>query len=213
MSKPVLIKIIELIVVVVAFGFMAGCRSKSAENTTHVESGSLSVIRNEIYNDCLNNNDTQGAQEVLDTHIKLTAFCCKPYTEVKYDDVKNRNFENFEYDIGELQIAVAAYNEYNEESVMDVEADWMPHYNSCTQEQIDSIDAYVDWYHNAQNGNYEGTIKYYSTEVFWPAYYKMLKEYDIKNSPNYDDLTPAQFKEVQNYMKDPSYQVDTSVFE
>ena len=40
----------------------------------------------------------------------------------------------------------------------------------------------------------------------------MNKKYD-KSSIILNDLTPAQFREVQNYMKDPDYQVDLSVWE
>ena len=40
----------------------------------------------------------------------------------------------------------------------------------------------------------------------------MNKKFD-KSSIILNDLTPAQFREVQNYMKDPDYQVDLSVWE
>ena len=77
-------------------------------------------------------------------------------------------------EIGNLQIAVAAYNEYNDEAAMDVEVDWICHYDSCTKEQLDAIDGYIYWYNNAQNGNgdSEGTIKYYQNNQ--STYYNPL---------------------------------------
>ena len=187
---------------------------KSPTDTTHLERGSVSVIRGEIFNNCLENNDTQGAKDVLDTYLYLMAFCCQPYTEITYDDMLNRRYENVDLDIGDLQLSVAAYNKYNDESAMDIEVDWICHYNTCTQDQLDAIDAYVEWYHTAQNGHYEGTIKEYR-DLFSSSYDKLRQEYDgdISNAPRYDDLTPEQFREVQNYMEDPDYQVDTSVWE
>ena len=191
---------------------MAGCISKTPNNTTHVESGDLTTIIDEIYNDCINNKDFEGAKEVLETHKYLLAFCCKHYTEVKYDDVKNRNYENIEYDIGNLQIAVAAYNEYNEESAMDVEVDWICHYNSCTKEQHDAIDAYVYWFGYSQNGNGQGLIKEYRGMVS-TAYNEMMVKFNLPTETSFECLTPAQFKEVQNYMADPeNYQVDVSAW-
>ena len=205
-------KKIELIAVIVTFGFIVGCGPKASEKVTHVESASLSTIRQEIYDDCLDNKDYDGAKEVLDTYLHLMAFYCKPYTEVNYDDVKNRKYENIEYDIGELQIALAAYNEYNDESAMDVEVDWICQYNLSTQEQQDAIEAYVEWFHTAQNGNYEGTIEKYDDEV-GAAYIKILLNFDLDTTVGHTSLTPAQFREVQKYMKDPNYQVDTSVWD
>ena len=82
------------------------------------------------------------------------------------------------------------------------------HYNSSTQEQIDSIDAYVDWYHT-RNGNVQ--IEDYR-DLVCHKYDEIKQKYGITHAPPYDHLNPAQFKEVQNYMKDPSYQVDTSAW-
>ena len=214
MNKKIRKRIIELTIVLVALSFMAGCGSKAPTDTTHLERGSVSVIRGEIFNNCLENNDTQGAKDVLDTYLYLMAFCCQPYTEITYDDMLNRRYENVDLDIGDLQLSVAAYNKYNDESAMDIEVDWICHYNTCTQDQLGAIDAYVEWYHTAQNGHYEGTIKEYR-DLFSSSYDKLRQEYDgdISNAPRYDDLTPEQFREVQNYMEDPDYQVDTSVWE
>ena len=213
MNKTMRTKIIELMTFIVAFIFLAGCISKTPNNTTHVESGDLTTIIDEIYNDCINNKDFEGAKEVLETHKYLLAFCCKHYTEVKYDDVKNKNYENIKFDIGDLQIAVAAYNEYNEESAMDVEVDWICHYNSCTKEQHDAIDAYVYWFGYSQNGNGQGPIKEYRGMVS-TAYNEMMVKFNLPTETSFECLTPAQFKEVQNYMADPeNYQVDTSLWE
>ena len=116
-------KIIVLMVVMVAISFMTGCGKKTPETTmTHHESGSWDLITTEIYNECMANNDIQGAKDILEMKTYLSAFCCN---EVNYADVKNRDYNSIQYSIGDLQIAVAAYNENNDESVMDVEVDWM----------------------------------------------------------------------------------------
>ena len=202
-------KITKLMAVIVAFSFMAGCGKRTPEPTaTHHESGSYTLILSEIYDECMANNDIQGAKDALDMMTILSAFYC-PY--VKYDDVKNKNYNNIEFDIGNLQIAVAAYNEYNDESAMDVEVDWICHYDSCTKEQLDAIDGYIYWYHNAQNGNKEGTIDAYRREVS-TAYYQLVVAYDLPVDIFYHTLTPDQFHEVQKYMEDPSYQIDLSLW-
>ena len=92
MNKKIRKRIIELMIVLVALSFMAGCGSKAPTDTTHLERGSVSVIRGEIFNNCLENNDTQGAKDVLDTYLYLMAFCCQPYTEITYDDMLNRRY-------------------------------------------------------------------------------------------------------------------------
>ena len=205
-------KIIELTAVLALFVFMTGCKTGPSEITTHTESGKYKDMVMEIFDECVANEDYEGAKEVLDTDIHLAAFCCGWWTEVKYDDVKNRNFDNIQYDIGELQMAVAAYNEYNDEAAMDVEVDWICQYNSCTQEQRDAIEGYVEWYHNRQNGNKERTIDSYTHDV-GVAYNEICIKFDLEQHVAYDNLSPAQFKEVQNYMADPNYQVDTSLWE
>ena len=196
--------------VITAFSFMAGCGKKAPEPAmTHHESGSAVLIATEIYDECVANKDYQGAEDALETLEYLIAF----YSGVVYyEDVKNKDFNNIEYKVGDLQIAVAAYNEYNDESATDVEVDWICNFNSCTQEQHDAVDAYVEWYHKAQNGNYEGTIRYYRNEVN-DAYNEIIYNFKLDTHIGYDDLTPAQFKEVQKYMADPNYQVDISVWE
>ena len=189
-------KIIKLMAVIVAFSFMAGCGKRTPEPTaTHRESGRYYLILSDIYDECMANNDIQGAKDALDMITKLNAFYC---SYVTYDDVKNKNYSNFEFDVGNLQIAVAAYNEYNDEAAMDVEVDWI-----C-----------IYWYNNAQNGNgdSEGTIKYYQNLV-WDKCLEIWKNLNLENIPDYDDLTPAQFKEVQKSIKDPSYQVDITVWD
>ena len=181
-------KIIKLMAVIVAFSFMAGCGKRTPEPTaTHHESGSYTLILSEIYDERMANNDIQGAKDALDMKTKLSAFYC---SYVNYDDVKNKNYNNIEFDIGNLQIAVAAYNEYNDESAMDVEVDWICHYDSCTKEQLDAIDGYIYWYHHAQNGNgdSEGTIKYYQNLV-WKKCLEIRQNLNLEHIPNFDDLT------------------------
>ena len=199
-------KIIKLMAVIVAFSFMAGCGKRTPEPTaTHHESGRYYLILSEIYDECMANNDIQGAKDALDMITKLSAFYC---SYVNYDDVKNKNYSNFEFDVGNLQIAVAAYNEYNDEAAMDVEVDWICHYDLCTKEQLDAIDAYVNWYHtqkgNVLIGDYRDLVSY--------KYDEIKQNNDIPHPPAYDRLTPAQFMEVQKYMADPDYQVDTTVW-
>lgn len=211
MNRTMLKMTTGLLVVIVAFSFMAGCGSKSIPTETHSESGTVMNIMEEIYNDCLERGDTEGAKEVLETYLHLVAFYCLSYTTVKYDDMKYRHYENIDYEIGDLQLAIAAYNEYNDESAMDVEVDWILHYNTCTKEQLGAIEGYVDWYHNAQNGNKEGTIDAYRREVS-TAYYQLVVAYDLPVDIFYHTLTPDQFHEVQKYMEDPSYQIDLSLW-
>ena len=208
MKKFMLKKITEIIMVATVFCFVIGCGPKNPKDTAHIESGYSLDIVEQISNDCTKNKDVQGAKEAWDTYLYLLAFRCN--AEVKYDDVKNRKFENIEYDIGDLQLALAAYNEYNEESAMDVEVDWICQYNSCTQEQREAINSYVEWWHT-QKGNVE--IEDYK-KAFNSTYDDIKSTSDLTNAPPYDKLTPAQFKEVQNYMADPeNYQVDISVWE
>ena len=117
--------------------------------------------------------------------------------------------------MGELQIAVAAYNEYNEESEMDIDADWICHYNACTQEQHDAIDAYVEWFHHGQYVTKDGQVADYS-HLVESSYYTIVRDLDIDldKAPVVNDLSPAQFKEVQNYIADPeNYQVNVSLWE
>ena len=53
----------------------------------------------------------------------------------------------------------------------------------------------------------------------YAEWYQTTNAYDIREmndiavGPAYDDLTPAQFREVQNYMNDTNYQVDTSLWD
>ena len=63
-----------------------------------------------------------------------------------------------------------------------------------------------------QNGHYTGTIREYNDMVN-SAYQSIIRIYDITNAPAYNNLTPAQFQEVQNYIADPNYQVDTRCWE
>jgi hypothetical protein len=193
--------------VIVAFSFMAGCGKRTPEPTaTHHESGSYTLILSEIYDECMANNDIQGAKDALDMITKFSAFYC---SYVNYDDVKNKNYNNIEFYVGKLQIAVAAYNEYNDEAAMDVEVDWICHYDSCTKEQLDAIDAYVNWYHTKKGNVLIGDYK----DLVSHKYDEIKQNNDIPHPPAYDCLTPAQFMEVQNYIKDPSYQVDTTVWD
>ena len=206
MNKSIVKKIIVLIAVIAAISFMTGCGKKTPETTmTHHESGSWDLITTEIYNECMANNDIQGAKDILEMKTYLSAFCCN---DVNYKDVKNRDYNSIQYSIGDLQIAVAAYNENNDESAMDVEVDWICQFNSCTPEQHDAIDAYVDWYHT-QRGN--ALIEDYRNLVS-SKYDEIKPKIDVEQVPPYDRLTPAQFKEVQSYIIDPSYQVNTSAW-
>lgn len=210
MNRSMFNKVLKLLALVMVFGFVAGCSKKTPETTaSHDEYGSCTLIVTEIYDECMANNDIQGANDVLETYTYLLAFCCGA---VNYDDVKNRDYNNIQYDVGDLQLAVAAYNDFNEESAMDVEVDWICRFNSCTQEQHDAIDAYVEWFHKGQNVTSDGLIRDYRRE-FDSEYTELKRLYSITGAPAYDNLTPAQFKEVQNYMKDPDYQVDTTVWE
>lgn len=208
MNRSMLKMTTGLLVVIVAFSFMAGCGSKSIPTETHSESGTVMNIMEEIYNDCLERGDTEGAEEVLETYLHLVAFYCLSYTTVKYDDMKYRHYENIDCEIGDLQIAIAAYNEYNDESAMDVEVDWILHYNTCTKEQLGAIEGYVNWYHTQKGivliGDYRDLVSH--------KYDEIKQNNDIPHPPAYDRLTPAQFMEVQKYMADPDYQVDTTVW-
>ncbi len=167
------------------------------------------MIATEVFDECMANNDIQGAKDALETLKNLEAFCCGA---VYYEDVKNRNYNNIQYNIGELQIAVAAYNEYNDESAMDIEVDWICQFSTCTQEQHDAIEAYVEWYYTGQNVTADGLIRDYENE-FYNAYEGIQNKYDITQIPSMYKLTSAQFKEVQNYMADPNYQVDASLWQ
>ena len=203
-------KALILFALVIVYVFVAGCGSKTPKTTTtHQEFGNATVMFSEVYEECIANNNTQGALDAVETYRYLCAFYCE---EVYYEDFKNKKYNNMNFDIGELQLAVAAYNEYNDGSAVDVEVDWICQFNLCTQEQHDAVDDYVEWYHKAQNGHYEGTIKEYS-DKFGAAYDEIKQNNDIPHPPAYDRLTPAQFMEVQKYMADPNYQVDISVWE
>lgn len=201
-------RVLKLFALVMVFGLVVGCGKKTPETTlSHHERGSCTLIATDIYEECIANNDIQGAKDVMETYRHLLTFYCGA---VNYDDVKNRDYNNIQYNIGDLQLAVAAYNEYNDESAMDIEVDWICQFNSCNQEQHDAVDAYVEWFHKGQNVTSDGLIRDYRNE-FDSKYTELKRLYDITGAPAYNNLTPAQFREVQNYMKDPSYQVDTSV--
>ena len=204
-------KMLKLLALITVFGLVVGCGKKTpAIATTHHEFGRYSLIATEVYEECMANNDVQGAKDALETLKNLEAFCCGA---VYYEDVKNRNYNNFQYNIGELQIAVAAYNEYNDESAMDIEVGWIRQFSTCTQEQHEAIEAYVEWYFTGQFVTADGLIRDYDNE-FVSNYYKLKEKYDIKDAPSSRELTPAQFKEVQNYMADPeNYQVNADLFE
>ena len=110
-------KILILFAIVMLFGSVTGCGNKAPEvTTTHHEYGSYTLIATEIYEECMANNDAQGAHDAIETMRYLSAFCCNG---VHYDDVKNRNYNNINYNVGELQLAVAAYNENNDESALN----------------------------------------------------------------------------------------------
>ena len=52
MDRSIRKKIIELFAVTVAFSFMTGCAFKATGNTTHVESGPVLAIVEQISDDC-----------------------------------------------------------------------------------------------------------------------------------------------------------------
>ena len=211
--KESMLKIsVLLLAVIAAFSFATGCGKKTpGPSMAHHEVGSATLMFSEIYEECMANNDFQGAKDVTETYRYLSAFYCR---SVYYEDVKNRNYNNMDFDVGRLQLAVAAYNEYNDESATDVEVDWICQFNSCSKEQHAAVDGYVEWYHTAQNGHYEGTIKEYN-DRFSAAYNELIVEYgsDFAKGHRYDNLTPDQFYEVKKYMEDPGYQVDLTVWE
>ena len=86
--------------------------------------------------------------------------------------------------------------------------------DSGHQSGSDKTDPQLSGYNNAQNGNgdSEGTIKYYQNLVCKKCL-EIWKNLNLEHIPDYDDLTPAQFKEVQKYIKDPSYQADKTVWD
>ena len=206
MNKAILKKIVVIMLTVAVLGIVPGCRQKTPETSSHIETGALIDIVEQISDECIANKDTQGAHDAWDTFLYLRAFCCVPW--VNYDDVKNRNYENFDYYTGELLLSLAAYNESNEESAMDVEAEWISQYNSLTQEQLEAMDAYVAWY--------ETSIAYDTREEyadrFNRAYDELRRAYGFTKAPAYDRLNPAQFREVQKYMEDQNYQIDASLW-
>ena len=80
---------ILLLAVIAAFGFATGCGKKTPEpSMTHHEVGSATLMFSEIYEECMANNDFQGAKDVTETYRYLSAFYCR---SVYYEDVKNRN--------------------------------------------------------------------------------------------------------------------------
>ena len=85
-------KTLILLALVIVSVFIAGCGKKTPKATTaHHESGSPALITTEIYEECMANKDTQGAQDALKTLEYLTAFHCN---SVNYEDAKNRNYNN-----------------------------------------------------------------------------------------------------------------------
>ena len=79
---------------------------------------------------------------------------------------------------------------------MDIEVDWICQFNLCTDEQHDAISAYGEWFHKGQNVTAEGLIRDYRRK-FDSKYNEIKQLYDIEKAPAYDNLTPAQFSEVQ----------------
>ena len=119
--------------------------------------------------------------------------------------------KNVQFDSGNLQIAVAAYNQYNDGA--DIDINWIYNYNDCTDEQKQALDNYVEWVGRGQNDNPNETISSYRLLVS-KAYNDIMVDYGLPTNTSFETLTPAQFKEVQNYMADPeNYLVDTSLWE
>lgn len=207
MYRSILKKLTAIMMTAAVLGSTAGCVPKTTETVAHIETGALIDVVEQISDECIANHDTDGAHDAWHTFLFLDSFCCIPW--VNYDDIKNKNFENLNYRTGELLLSLAAYNECNDESAMDVEVDWITHYNSLTQEQLDAMETYAEWYQTTSA--YDIREEY--DDRFYQAYMDIREMNDIAVGPAYDDLTPAQFREVQNYINDTNYQVDTSLWD
>lgn len=167
----------------------------------------------ELQEEYLKINANQNGQETLAFDIFCEAFFLNRGTYVTFTGpgyTSSVQIRNPQFDSGDLQLAIAAYNEYN--GGMDIDINWIYNYEHCTDAQKEAVALYVDWYHNCQNGNQSETIETYRSDVE-SAYFQLRIENNIMGGPAYDELTPAQFREVQNYMADPNYRVDTSLWE
>ena len=118
--------------------------------------------------------------------------------------------ENLQYNIGELQLRLAAYNQNNDRRCYDIDINWILNPGSLTQGQRDAVGNFVYWYHNCQSGvHYIDDFK----NDFEEQYDAMKDDFNITGAPRYDDLNPAQFQEVMNYWEDPNYEVNADLFE
>ena len=118
--------------------------------------------------------------------------------------------ENLQYNIGELQLRLAAYNQNNDRRSYDIDINWILNPGNLTQGQRDAVGNFVYWYHNCQSGvHYIDDFK----DDFEEQYNAMKEDFNITGAPRYDDLNPAQFQEVMNYWKDPNYKVNADLFE
>ena len=115
--------------------------------------------------------------------------------------------ENMQINNGDLQLALAAYNANN--GGLDININWIYNYDKCTDAQKEAVVKYVEWWHTQEGIDQR---EQYRNDVS-AAYDEIKAKYDLKNAPAYDALTPAQLKEIQNYMNNNSYQVDTRWWE
>lgn len=121
-------------------------------------------------------------------------------------------FENLRFDTGRLQVAIAAYNEYNEG--VDIDINWVYDFKNCPEEKKVELGKYLDWFYRGQLENSSnGAISDYADEFYYAYEEIQNNPPGITKAPNMYNLTPAQFKEVQNYMKDPNYTVNYSLWE
>ena len=126
-------------------------------------------------------------------------------------DFDSTQFENLRFNSGELQIAIAAYNKYNDG--VDIDINWVYNFKNCTPEQKQALAKYLDWYYTGQNVTTDGLVADYRGKVE-TTYYSILSELriDISKAPNVAKLTPAQFKEVQKRIENPNCEIDESLF-
>lgn len=148
----------------------------------------------------------QDAQADLDADIFYSALYIDNATFVTYggDGYGDAmGFENIQIKYGELQIALAAYKEYGGGTV---KLEWIYNYEKCTNEQKEEVAKYIKWFHTAQNGNTTRNADYYRENIIGPKYAEICNKYGF-TKPSVVNLSPAQFEEVQKYIKDPSYNI------
>lgn len=143
-------------------------------------------------------------QQDLENLSYAIAFYLERGTTISYGgsgENEPMGVENVRVNAGDLQLALAAYNENN--GGLDININWLYNYDKCTEAQKEALAKYVEWFHSAkgieQREAYRNAVS--------AAYDEIKKNNDFTNPPAYDALTPAQLKEIQKYMKDNSYPV------